>query len=81
MTCEMNEKIDEINEEIKQITHVLIRNTESLQEHMRRSDRLEILITKVDDRTFDLAKKQQYLLGIVAVCSVILPIILQFMVK
>jgi predicted amino acid-binding ACT domain protein len=71
--------LTDINKNLISIDQTLIRNTVSLEHHVLRSDRLEIIVDKIEKRSYELAKKQQYMLGIIAVISIILPIILKFL--
>lgn len=57
------DKLDKVDSRLNDIDKTLVRNTVSLEEHMKRSDNLEKMITKVESDMLPLQKHVSYMHG------------------
>lgn len=61
------DKFKEITEHMKNTTVLLERYNTSLEHHMARSDRLETIVDKVEERSYSLTKKLYIMVGLLAI--------------
>jgi len=60
----LEEKIDKIQDNVHSIDKTLVVNTESLQQHMKRSDALEDYVKAVETKLEPVLKRNTYIDGV-----------------